>query len=302
MGAWKKLNQQDVYLSTYTAKKSWSVNSGTLEANGVRYYHAASSSFDTGKTNKYYLLDGDIVGGPATGSDVPTFHAPLVHSVVRQLYFKDHDSVSGSLEVSSSFDVHKESSLATGSRALNGSAFVYTIPRNRFGTNIEPGSFEMGENVIYVDDDYCNGFLVADSDILHDDGEGALRLGSDTGSLAGTIIYSHGKVIITETNSDIHYRSVPLQEMSWKSNVPIYTYNYTVRLSDYEFNHTLNPTALTGSDNRVRNELTGSAFQPYITTVGLYNDSNELIAVGKLGKPLPKSKNTETTIQIKLDI
>ena len=75
-----------------------------------------------------------------------------------------------------------------------------------------------------------------------------------------------------------------------------------MRLSDYEFNFTQNPSALTGSNNSLKNEFTGSYFQPYITTVGLYNDSNELIAVAKLSKPLPKSKNTETAIQIKLDI
>ena len=301
MGAWKQLNQQDVYISTYTAKKNWSISAGGTDIldNGIRYYHAASSSL---ADDKYLLIPGDINGGPTSGSGVPKFHGPLLHAGIEQLYFKHHDKTSGSLNQSSSFDVHLESSLATGSRPLDGSALIYTIPRNRFGTNIEPGSFQMGEEVIYVDDDYCNGFLVADADTLHDDGEGALRLGSTTGSLGGTIIYSHGRIIITNSDSDIHYRSVPLQQMSWKSNVPIYTYNYTVRMSDFEFNHTQNPSALTGSDNRVKNELTGSYFQPYITTVGLYNDSNELVAVGKLSKPLPKSKNTETTIQIKLDI
>jgi hypothetical protein len=48
--------------------------------------------------------------------------------------------------------------------------------------------------------------------------------------------------------------------------------------------------------------VTGSDFQPYITAVGLYNEANELIAVGKMSQPLPKSAQTEMTIQIKLDI
>jgi hypothetical protein len=50
------------------------------------------------------------------------------------------------------------------------------------------------------------------------------------------------------------------------------------------------------------NNVTGSDFHPYITSVGLYNDSNELIAVGKLGQPLPKPADTELTIQVKLDV
>jgi len=36
--------------------------------------------------------------------------------------------------------------------------------------------------------------------------------------------------------------------------------------------------------------------------VGLYNDANELIAVAKMAKPIPKSANTEMTIVIKIDI
>jgi hypothetical protein len=47
---------------------------------------------------------------------------------------------------------------------------------------------------------------------------------------------------------------------------------------------------------------TASFFQPYITTVGLYNDSNELIAVGKLAQPVPKSKYMDMNFVVKLDI
>ena len=67
-------------------------------------------------------------------------------------------------------------------------------------------------------------------------------------------------------------------------------------------NFTQNPTALTGSDNKLKDIVTGSEFTPYITTVGLYNDAQELIAVGKLGQPIPKPANTELTIKVKLDI
>ena len=103
--------------------------------------------------------------------------------------------------------------------------------------------------------------------------------------------------------------------ISFKSNLPIYTKTYSIKVSDYEFNHTLNPSAQTGNtvlnysgskylqpSGIYSNNVTGSDFQPYITTVGLYNDSNELIAVGKLAQPLPKPAGTELTIQVKLDV
>ncbi len=59
---------------------------------------------------------------------------------------------------------------------------------------------------------------------------------------------------------------------------------------------------MTGTDNRLKDNVSGSSFQPYITSVGLYNDGNELIAVGKLSQPLTKPADTELTIQVKLDI
>jgi len=46
---------------------------------------------------------------------------------------------------------------------------------------------------------------------------------------------------------------------------------------------------------------TGSYFQPYVTTIGLYNDANELVAVGKLAQPVPKSRYTDMTFVVKFD-
>ena len=90
--------------------------------------------------------------------------------------------------------------------------------------------------------------------------------------------------------------------LGWKSNLPIYTHNYHCRIKTGEFNHTLNKTALQTTDGQIADLISGSAFQPYITTVGLYNDANELVAVGKLGQPLPKSAETDTVIITKLDM
>jgi len=68
-----------------------------------------------------------------------------------------------------------------------------------------------------------------------------------------------------------------------------------------EFNHSQNPSYTTG-DNA---ELVQSSFKQepttYITTVGLYNDNNELLAVAKMSKPFKKDPNTEALIKVRLD-
>ena len=47
--------------------------------------------------------------------------------------------------------------------------------------------------------------------------------------------------------------------------------------------------------------LTGSYFSPYVTTIGLYNESYQLVAVGKLSKPIPISLYVDTTFVVNID-
>lgn len=72
------------------------------------------------------------------------------------------------------------------------------------------------------------------------------------------------------------------------------------RIRNSEFNYSTNPSYITGSgDLRINNFV--NAPQTYITTVGMYNDNNELLAVAKLSKPLLKDFTKEALIRIKLD-
>lgn len=256
---------------------------------------------------EYYIgqQEQDLYTGPLSLTEGS--YGTLTYKSIQQLYYSNFTSGSIGLtdsNLTGSFDNYVESSFTSGSRYLHNTASVFTLPTKFVGTHIEPMSFMMGsdEEFIFNQDDYVEVDYLFKSEKIVDDGEGVLRLNSPSGSAVGNIIYSHGQIIITDEPLADYYINNPFQPMSWKSNQPIYTYNYNVKISDYEYNYTFNPTARTGSDGQLADNVTGSYFQPYITTVGLYNDSNELIAVAKLAQPLPKSANTEMTIQVKLDI
>ena len=79
------------------------------------------------------------------------------------------------------------------------------------------------------------------------------------------------------------------------------TSHYFVRANNREFNFSNNPTFVTGSIG----EFSVSSFERdpkvYITTVGLYDDTNELLAVAKVSKPIEKSFDKEIAIKVKLD-
>jgi len=76
---------------------------------------------------------------------------------------------------------------------------------------------------------------------------------------------------------------------------------YFVRLFNGDFNYSNNPSYTTGSDYQIVNEGYWTNPVSYITTVGLYNDSQELLAVAKLSQPIKKDKKSELNIRVKLD-
>ena len=73
------------------------------------------------------------------------------------------------------------------------------------------------------------------------------------------------------------------------------------RARNAEFNYTENPSFISGSTGAVLYDLFVNSPTTYITTVGLYNDSNELLAVAKLSKPLKKDFTKEALVRVKLD-
>ena len=79
------------------------------------------------------------------------------------------------------------------------------------------------------------------------------------------------------------------------------TSNYVfVRVRNSEFNYSVNPSNITGSGD-LRHDYMIDAPQAYITSVGLYNDNNDLLGVAKLSKPLVKDFTKEALLRIKLD-
>ena len=74
-----------------------------------------------------------------------------------------------------------------------------------------------------------------------------------------------------------------------------------VRARNGEFNYSENPTFISGSTGEVLYDDFVNNPQVYFTTVGMYNDNNELLAVAKLSRPLIKDFTKEALIRIKLD-
>ena len=333
MSAYKKLNKQDAYITTYAAHKPWAVYGSEFSGYGITRQTAGSG----------YTLQN-----------------------LQQLYYRKKSN-NGTIP-SHSFDLYNQTTLFfSSSRNLTTGSQIFSIPRQLYGVNIKPGTFKvtipeplpvLGPIQIgstrdgyveqlprfYIDDfngtgtsrppigpdpDPAPSLPVNQTYTFQDDAEGNLYVsGGNINQKVGDIIYPHGMAIVTDrtyTNliQSVFNNSKTRRQvtMSFENTQPVFTHNYHCKLRESEYNFTYNPSALSSSvktvydnsgdlyntssavsDGAIKNNLTGSAFQPYITTVGLYNDANQLIAVGKMTTPVPKSANTEMTIIVKIDI
>lgn len=77
--------------------------------------------------------------------------------------------------------------------------------------------------------------------------------------------------------------------------------HYFVRAKSAAFNFSNNPTFITGSLGDLRNQDMIKNPTVYFTTIGLYNNNNELLAVAKLSQPLKKTFTNEALVRVKLD-
>ena len=89
--------------------------------------------------------------------------------------------------------------------------------------------------------------------------------------------------------------------LSFRNTTELNSQIFMCRANHNEFNYSNNPTYLDGSKIRVKNDDRRNQPVSFITTIGLYSDDNELLAVAKLSEPLKKSPSDEIICRVRLD-
>jgi hypothetical protein len=104
------------------------------------------------------------------------------------------------------------------------------------------------------------------------------------------------------TNQATLYNAILSGESFQLNSQETITSDYVfVRARNSEFNYSENPSFISGSTGEVIYDQFINNPQVYMTTVGMYNDANELIAVAKLSRPLLKDFTKESLVRVKLD-
>jgi hypothetical protein len=205
---------------------------------------------------------------------------------------------------------------------------LISIPSKLWGNNIEPQS----TSIKYI----SSGLTYT----AHDDGNGNLFVSEPTTPIinqyCGNVIYEHGNIIITPVSASAGnpyatptsqftglgvfvlkgqdgYNGVNLLQnltVGFSSSVTLYEHQYKCVVRENEFGYSLNPSLLSGSQSEApllgtnyvyKDFATGSYFSPYITTVGLYDNDQNLLAVGKLSVPTKVPMNADLEIQVAFD-
>ena len=90
------------------------------------------------------------------------------------------------------------------------------------------------------------------------------------------------------------------KDLSFNNTTELNSTIYFCRINHNEFNYSSNPTYLSASQIRVKNNKADAPIS-YITTVGLYSSDNELMGIAKLSEPLKKDPANEFTLRVRLD-
>ena len=316
MSVFKQFLAKDIKLVPFTVNKQFIFDTSTYNTSSANYdtykYHVGIDRY-IGKNLSGSLFETST--GATTG-EIDTRYQRQIYSSVKELYYSNfisssrgdessaipREEISGSINTPNYYNYL--SSTLTPSRyfptASNSTIGVISIPTKLFGEFIQPKSFS---------------YTLNGTGSITDDGEGNLFSGSIQ---IGNIIYEHGIAIFTSSSGDFIPDQAVINtdtECSFKSSFKIYENQYKCTLRESEFNFSLNPSLSSGStafsssigtfytpSEFLYYFATGSYFSPYMSSIGLYDNEQNLLAVAKLSQPLQSSKTTDTTILVNLDL
>lgn len=323
MAAFKQFNSQDIIVSPLEVNKSFTFSGDSeLSASNVdvNRFLGKNTNFTASNNQATGFNSGSLILSQST-----------VYDNIKQLYYSNYitssfgdnavtasvllgsdvsgDVLVGGVGSNGRYSNYLQSTLTQSRYFPTGSdeeILVFSIPSKLYGDYIQPESFEL-----YLNSDNWTNVQA----LITDDGEGNLLSASIN---VGNIFYPHGIAVITQQNwnQSVNLENLYLAEdafpsvkIAFSSSYTIYETQYKCTIDESEFNFSQNPSIISGSitnntitsSNRPYDFATGSYFSPYVTTVGMYNEQYELLAVGKLAQPLPTSQTTDTTILVNID-
>ena len=323
----KRLDAEDFVVSADSVQSTlWSTGAPTLTTFFTSSVQAAGSSgnyylsiYQTASANSAAAVQFDIAYADVLGSGSTQYNtlvpknspSSTTYGQYRSLILEDENA---------NFFFGDSTNIITGSNF-----WVLSVERARYKEKLYPGTFNLtisgsgGQRELQLTD---NSKDVSVQTFLGSNRVFQIVSGPNSGSYGlflpdiGTILLNPFALsqsinvaadrtsnLANGTNQTTLYNSLNIVGTSFQLNSEeTITSDYVfVRSRNAEFNYSENPSFISGSTGEVIYTNFINSPQVYITTVGLYNDANELVAVSKLSRPLLKDFTKESLIRVKLD-
>lgn len=220
-----------------------------------------------------------------------------VLNVNRSLYKQSLRLGSLNLSVGSDTVLTDDSVTRSGSAVLTNIGRQYNIVSGSSGTmqGTDLSQTDSGSYGLFYPDAgiiILNPDALADSDIISESTLTTVR-SFNSPNISVNSAYNIIRNAFAEYNTGLSYFELKAKE-------EIISQNYLIRIPNESYNYTNNQSFI-DEKGKVKNLSFVDNPVTFITTIGLYNDQNELIAVAKLSKPLLKDFSKELFIKVKLD-
>lgn len=282
----KEISKSDIITRPIKVYKEW-----TLDENDI------SPIFGENPNNTFIDLDSEVKSNG--------FNKKVIYESIKAQFYTNPATASALFEVGL-----RKSYASTNERVLENEMAIISIPQRYYGEGIKVGTVILEDETLsrtYRDDGYSN---------LLDSGS----------NIKGNIFYDRGLVVVTK---DVISGSVLNQfTLNYRSTKTIYENEIFISVLENEFNVSQNPSAVdfNGSDygkiklHTITSSLdptktagfadyeysssldrTGSYLAPYITTIGLYDDELNMVAVAKLPQPIKSLPDYPVNFIIRFD-
>jgi hypothetical protein len=335
--AFKRFDPEDFVVSSDSITSPlWSTGAPTITTFYTSSIQAAGSSgnyylsiYQTSSTLNTAQVQFDIAYANSLGSGSALYNSIVPgNSYTKTIYGQYRSMI---LE-----DENAQFIFGTGNNVLTGSDFwVLSMERARYKQSLFPGSLNLqlsgsGGLIKLTDDSLDNPVSVFLGSTR------VYQLISGSNGTAGSLPYSGyvagsgsyglvfpdlGTILLNPyaisqsikvspsrsnnsdglNNSNL-YTAISLGKSFGLNSQETITSDYVfVRARNSEFNYSENPSFISGSTGEVIYDNFINSPQVYVTTVGMYNDSNDLLAVAKMSRPLLKDFTKEALVRVKLD-
>jgi len=289
----------NVYDTSATSSVQFSIQYGHVSGSGSAPLNAAVVGVTPTRTN-YGQYRSLIYNDENSAFIFGTYTSPdfIALNIARSCYKDAIKPGSLTLELSGS-DFGRTMLSLTDDSVINGSVTNF-IGSNRYYTLISGSTGTAATSLAGVSGSY--GLMFPDLGVILLNPK-ALSVNSGSGGIALNDINVTDSTNIANTSNYARIFGVikgTTNSFTLQSEETVSSRYFFTRVKNNEYNYTTNPSIINNSGSLLYDTLINNP-QTYFTTVGMYNDNNELVAVAKLSRPLIKDFTKEALVRIKLD-